>query len=123
MQIDVNDRKNHDIPLWAVMVVHQGLAEIQCLKIRDQSNGDLHVWGYSVWRNSPGFRTLGIRLSAFTERFVSCAFYNDHDGALAALKVATTPSKKLVKEMTSAKAFEEMRWAAMQAPCDGGEQS
>lgn len=117
MQIDANDSNNHDIPLWAVMVVHQGLAEIQCLKIKDQSNGDLHVWGYSEWRRSPGFRTLGIRLPAFTGRFVSCVFYDDHDSALAALKLATTPSKKLVKEMLTAKGYEKLRLAAMQAAC------
>lgn len=113
-KIEPNDRRNWGIPLWVVGVPYKGMADIQCVKIRDQSNGDPHVWGYSEWRRSPGFRTLGIKLSAFQDRFVSCRFYADHDAAIEAIKKASMPSPKLVKEMLREKASEEAR----RATCD-----
>lgn len=110
--IDSNDSAHWGIPLWVVGVKYKGLADIQCIKIRDQSNGDPHVWGYSEWRRSPGFRTLGISLATFRDRFVSCRFYCDHDAALAAIKTASTPSPKLAKEMLREKAADDARKAA-----------
>lgn len=111
--VDPKEDKFHHIPLWGVTVTHKGLASMQCLMVRLNA-GALTVWGYSEWKRSPGFRTLGIRLEEFMAAHDGCQFFTDHGEALDALQVATTPSSRLVKEMLQEKKADNARRLASQ---------
>lgn len=106
--IDPKDTQFHEIPLWAVTVTHKGLAGMQCLKFR-MNDGKPTAWGYSEWRRSPAFRTLGIGLEEFMANHEGCQFFTNHGEALDALRLATTPSSRLVKEMLQEKKADDRR--------------
>jgi hypothetical protein len=53
------------------------------------------IWGYSVYKRQPGFRTLGQNLKNWylsnTHPKSSAVFFDDQDNMLAYLKTITTP--------------------------------
>ena len=98
MKVDPTNFEHQEVPLWAVL---DG-ARIECVMVNCRSGGPA-VWGYSVWRRSPGFRTLGISLASYMARAREVEFYAEQQHALDAVKEATAPSKKLVKDMLDKK--------------------
>lgn len=50
-----------------------------------------NIWGYSVWKRKPRFRTLGISLEAFGKQYEKPRFYVLQTDALARLAKITTP--------------------------------
>jgi hypothetical protein len=101
MKVDPTLFENQEVPLWAVI---QG-ARVECLMV-NLCQGKPTVWGYSVWRRAPGFRTLGIGLDEYVQRNGSVEFYADQQHALDVIAVATTPAPKLAKSMAVNKAME-----------------
>jgi hypothetical protein len=103
--IDPYDRKYHDVPLWVVYSGPINGIGLMCLKINN-ATGTPSVWGYSVYRNSPGFRTLGSGFRSFMERYERADFFADLDEAVEHMKVQVAPSPKLVKAMREKKRLE-----------------
>lgn len=44
---------------------------------------DPNVWGFSVWRRQPGFRTLGLPYSEWAKRHKVCELFGSQADALA----------------------------------------
>lgn len=80
-----------DKPLWCVYGP-DSFPKMICCKISNAS-GRLTIWGYSVYRRSPGFRTLGLNLDEWaTEN--NAVFFADQNHALGHLKKITWPRIK-----------------------------
>lgn len=79
-------------PLW---VVYGGVAfpSILCCRI-NAPQGKPVIWGYSIYRRSPGFRTLGQDLAEWMGRQEDPHFFADQNHALAYLKKITWPRCK-----------------------------
>lgn len=89
--INPADIDYRDKPLWCVY----GPAcfpTMICCKVNDAS-GKLAIWGYSVYRRSPGFRTLGRYLNQWTAEN-NAVFFADQNHALDFLKKITWPRIK-----------------------------
>jgi len=96
MKVDPNLPENQDRVLWCV----HGVAcfpEIFCCKIRADAEYGPIIWGYSVYRRKPGFRTLGRNVNSWMrelqEKF-GCSmfeFYDDHAEAITRITQLTTP--------------------------------
>lgn len=98
MKVDPLDEANHDKPLWLVYG-HEAWPSFLCCKINLKRHGYPVIWGFSVYRRSPGFRTIGqdVRtwMQATTDRmgYTLWEFYDNQDEALARLKKLTDCSK------------------------------
>jgi hypothetical protein len=89
--IDPTNPEFHYRPIWCVYGP-DCFPTLFCCKINAR-NGELTVWGYSVYRRSPGFRTLGVELTKWADERVA-AFFAEHEAALAHLAKLTTPRVK-----------------------------
>ena len=87
--IDPKALDSADKVLWCVYG-HTYWPQIMCCKLHDYE-GDRNIWGYSVWKNKPGFRTLGKRLSEWYSSHDLCLFFDDQQLALDYLKKISTP--------------------------------
>lgn len=82
----------YETPLWCVYG-HEAFPQIICCKISNV-NGCESIWGYSIWKRKPGFRTLGLSLSVWLSKGENmCWFFDDQAKALAFLAKITTPKK------------------------------
>ena len=98
-EIDPRDPKNHGHPIWVTtgpaccpsIVCAQLLAysATHALLPVGRSGPIVCIWGYSVYRRVPGFRTLGKSI----EELDSAIFWRDQFDALDYLRVITTPRK------------------------------
>lgn len=61
-----------------------------CCKVNESAHGQI-IWGFSIYKRSPGFRTLGITVETFGNKHEIFEFFNDHDEAIAYLRKLTTP--------------------------------
>ena len=77
-----------DVVLW---MVHgsEFSPSLMAVRIRDYPDSSRAVWGYSVYRRQPGFRTLGVG-SSWTDEH-SARFFVLQAEALAHLGKLTTP--------------------------------
>lgn len=91
MRVDIEDEAVYNKSLWLVYG-HDAFPQLLCCRVRAQ-NGMLVIWGFSVYRRSPGFRTLGMDVQEFLSRHTLKEFYDDQDEALARLKKLTDCSK------------------------------
>jgi len=100
MMIDPTDPAHHEKTLW---VVHGPTCQpsIVCAQLRaysadfnllpvGQAGDHVCIWGYSVYKRVPGFRTLGIRLSKF-EGEHKARYYTEQEEALSYLRKITKP--------------------------------
>lgn len=76
-------------PIW-VVYGSTAFPSLLCCKI-NHCQGVACIWGYSVWKRVPGFRTLGQHLSQWVEKSELCFFFADQQHALDFLKLTTTP--------------------------------
>jgi len=80
-------------PLW-VIYGYDCFPSILCCKI---NNGN--IWGFSIYRRSPGFRTLGMNLETWYNEEGKAhtqmvpEFYDDHEEALEKLRKITSHPK------------------------------
>lgn len=75
--------------VWCVYGV-KCFPQMLCCKLKQTVFGPV-IWGFSIYKRQPGFRTLGQQLTAFTKQLQLCEFFTDHDEALAYMKKLTTP--------------------------------
>jgi hypothetical protein len=98
--IDPHDHAFRDRPLWVVYGEAECWPQLLCAKLvgysadhRLSPTGPVTcIWGYSVWRRKPGFRTLGINVNEWASRHAfGPFFYVDQASALDHLRRITTP--------------------------------
>jgi hypothetical protein len=77
-------------PLWFVYG-SEAWPMVLCAMIKN--NAGVNIWGYSVWKRQPGFRTLGQDAGAWINREDAVAFA-DQQHMLDYLKKITTPKVK-----------------------------
>jgi hypothetical protein len=83
----------YDKPLWCVYG-HECFPQIVCCIINNAS-GIEAIWGYSVWKKQPGFRTLGISFSQWLRQHPSlCEFFDEQEKAMSYLNKLVTPKVK-----------------------------
>jgi len=109
MKIDPRDPAHHDRALWVVYGT-EGFPEMLCCKLRAYTSThdllpagtagpEVCVWGYSVWRGKPGFRTLGQTIEGWTagvQFAMPPEFYATQEAALARMRELTTSSTGVV---------------------------
>jgi len=96
MLVDYKDESCHDKPLWLIYG-HDSFPSILCCKLNLKLHGYTVIWGYSIYRRSPGFRTLGqavdtwINKGKSTHGYSLYEFYDNHDEAIERIRALTTP--------------------------------
>ena len=103
--LDLKDPKNHGKPLWAVYG-YDFTPSLMCCKLLAYT-ADHHllpvgangatvvIWGYSVYRGKPGFRTLGQDVEKWCiarSDEPRPRFFESQDLALEEMRKLTTPS-------------------------------
>lgn len=90
------------LPLWVIFGAQEE-PQIMCCKLLAYTKGHVRldvgvrgpvvcIWGYSMWRRTPGFRTLGIDVEEWCARSpIGPYFYADQARALEHLGRLTTP--------------------------------
>ncbi len=77
--IDPFDQQHWNKPLF-VVYGSTGFPQMLCCKVR-LNDGVATIWGFSIWRRTPGFRTLGIKLKTWVERETDPRFYLSQEEA------------------------------------------
>lgn len=89
MLVDPRDSKNHRRTLWCVYGPDCFPTVFACQII---PHGDgAAIWGYSVYRGKPGFRTLGRELSGGWIEENDARFFDNQQEALNYLLLLTRP--------------------------------
>jgi hypothetical protein len=88
------DPINFNKPLWVVYGSKYQPSVLCCLI--NNTSGYTVIWGYSVWANSAGFRTLGQCLSTWMEKSDEVLFFDVQVTALEYLNLILTPKKGMV---------------------------
>ena len=89
------DTVNHDRTLWLVYGVECN-PQIVCCKIKTH-DGQAHIWGFSMYKGVPCFRTMGHHLAGWMNRMGKSQgwdmfeFYADQEAALERLQQLTDP--------------------------------
>lgn len=96
MLIDYNDQENYNKPLWCVYG-SECFPSMFCCKIIYNAEFGPIVWGYSVYRRSPGFRTLGQNVNIWINNLKKkygwsmFEFYDQHSDAIHRVTDLTNP--------------------------------
>lgn len=95
MPVDATLEIHRDKPLWCIYGP-DCFPTLFCCKILNHPEFGLTIWGYSVYRGEPGFRTLGRNLSGWMRDMLNMystkvTFYETLDDALAVLRLLATP--------------------------------
>lgn len=99
-----------DTPLWCVYGHECCPTVLSCAVFKSNYNGSINIWGYSVYKNSPGYRTLGQDLKVWCEKQnPRPVFFTDQDKALDYLKDLTMPKKSVLKELQSRRMEREIK--------------
>lgn len=97
---DYHDPVNHGKNLW--LVYGQKLfPSILCCQLKRSSMGPA-IWGFSVYRRSPGFRTVGREVDTWIEELKARGedmfeLYDSQEEALQRLGDITTPNAGALK--------------------------
>ena len=78
-------------PLW-VVYGHKAFPSIICCKL-NQRDGEVHIWGYSVWKNQGGFRTLGTNVVTWMKQYELVKFFDKQELAIAYITQLVTPKE------------------------------
>lgn len=78
-----------NVPIWCVYGDDNWL-KFGVFRKRDYPGRNSALWGYSVYRRQPGFRTLGVGPDWCIEN--KCRFFANQDDGLAYLRQATEPA-------------------------------
>lgn len=91
MSKEIDPAKHLDTPLWAVYGP-DCFPTMFCCKVLNHPTCGLTIWGYSIYRREPGFRTLGQSLQVWRDDEGKRAkFFARQDDALMHLSKITTP--------------------------------
>lgn len=102
MKIDYRDPANLNKTLWLVYG-QKFFPSILCCKLSRNKDGDVVIWGFSVYRRSPSFRTLGRNVATWMESLKAThahdmfEFYDDQNDAIERLRDITTPGAGAIK--------------------------
>lgn len=96
--IDPFDPQHWDKPLF-VVYGSSAFPSLLCCKVLHRTtypDKDPCIWGFSIWRRTPGFRTLGIKLKTWVEQETDPRFYLTQEEAFEVVretfnKAAPTP--------------------------------
>lgn len=90
-QIDPFDKKHWGAEqnLWCIFG-HDSFPTLIACRILEHAQGPV-IWGYSVYKRQPGFRTLGTSLENFLKR--PAKFFATQAHALEHLEKITTPRR------------------------------
>lgn len=88
---------NLGVPLW-IIYGSTGWPQMICVAAKRHELPRIAVWGYSVYRNSPGFRTLGQDPYVYFAGQNAYVFTNI-DSAMEHLKSQITPKKKALEQL------------------------
>lgn len=103
-KIDPTDPSVHGKPLW-VVYGSSAFPEIICAKLRAYAQNHtllplgarghhVCIWGYSVWKGEPGFRTLGVDVAVWAKQSHSKpVFFDEQSEALEHLRKLLTPKR------------------------------
>ena len=94
MRVFANDESCYNKPLW-VIYGPDCFPSILACKLK-QKDSHAFIWGYSIYRRSPGFRTLGLQVEVWIDKVRADTgmvpeFYDDHEQALEKIRKLTTP--------------------------------
>ena len=88
---------NLNIPLW-IVYGHDCFPEIVCVAAKRHELPPIAVWGYSIYKRSPGFRTLGLDpWKYFKDK--NANVFTDQDEAFEYLRELMTPKKKALEQL------------------------
>lgn len=84
-----------DTPLWCVYGMKCSPSILACVIKKDMS-GEKTIWGYSIYKKQPGYRTLGQHLKAWlnNEFHQNAFFFTAQADAIAYLSALVTPVQK-----------------------------
>ncbi len=83
-------------PLWCVYGT-EFWPSIICCMINKPFGQERSIWGYSVYRNSPAFRTLGQNESWINTN--NAKLFISQEDALEYLRKLTTPKKSAIEKL------------------------
>jgi hypothetical protein len=95
--INPTDSAHHNTPLWAVYDWN-GPAVLACRV--NTLQGKATIWGYSVWKRQPGYRTLGVNLSDWRSTARNPVFFDKQSEAIEEV-VKRLPSQKFIAKQAS----------------------
>lgn len=78
------------IPLWCVYG-HEAFPQVLACYVKDHGQWGICIWGYSVYKRKPGYRTLGIRLSEWIGKHDLVRFFDSQENAMEYLETLVTP--------------------------------
>jgi hypothetical protein len=96
MRVFADDAGCHNKPLWFVYGVNC-FPSIICCTLKKSDDDKIILWGFSIYKRSPGFRTLGVEVNTWVKRQKDLfghelfEFYDDHEQALDRIRKLTTP--------------------------------
>lgn len=91
-EVDYLDPANWNKPLWCAHG-YKSHPSIHCLMIKPcpSVNFQPFVWGYSVWKRQPGFRTLGLSFEEFHKNKDLYLYFDKKQAALNYLSKILEP--------------------------------
>lgn len=89
MKIDPLKPEFHNIPIWCVYG-YDCFPQLICCRL-SEGHGSINIWGFSIYKRSPGFRTIGLPVDDWRKKYDKCVFFSTQDSALEYLKKLTTP--------------------------------
>lgn len=87
-EIDPLDMQYHNIPLWCVYG-YECYPEIIACKL--SYNGAVNIWGYSVYKRQPGYRTLGQEVQKWMKLNLNVKFFDRQENAIMYISKLVTP--------------------------------
>lgn len=105
MKVDPLLPENHDRPLCCIYGA-QTFPTVFCCKIMQHRDEDPVIWGFSVYRREPGFRTLGQNLTNWMDGlrekygWQMFEFYDSHPEAMARMAELTDPWLKVRRRVS-----------------------
>lgn len=88
--IDPYDPQYCDISLWCVYG-YDCFPEIIACKLHNHGEYGINIWGYSVYKRKPGYRTLGRQVGEWMEQHKMVKFFDNKEDALAFIGKLVTP--------------------------------
>lgn len=84
-------------PLWCVYGYKYGLSIMSCMI--NQPWGARTIWGYSVYKRVPGYRTIGAGAEEWSKRYNMAIYFDDQEEALDYLRKSTKPHKSAIERL------------------------
>ena len=87
-EINPLDMQYHDVPLWCVYGYDCFPEIIACTL---NYNGAVNIWGHSVYKRQPGYRTLGQNVETWMKGYKMVKFFAKQEHAIMFISKLVTP--------------------------------